>query len=433
MARLKEEEKIAKIIKIVDLYLQPNVTIMDVKIKMGIPIKNIKLWLGNSELIVNAFPENSKEIYIALQKKLESDDVALTRKVVEAYLDKGLSKQDIIIVYGSEVCDRLDKEDEIKKAFPTNWEDIIKRISEKTSLNLKQTLKTSEDSKIINETKLLVNLFLQTNASDLELSRQTGISSSTVGRRLGNKNFIMAAFPENGEEIYKAVSERRTENLLRGKIIGSQVSRMNNQSSSEYPKLRLDIFYKDEKKQLLILYHMALTFRVKVPMLAVLFQFDERELLDKLLTLTNGKKTLDRALKYLLECDTTDQELAAKNLIEFYNEFLIALKNGNHDSVKEIISRVTDAKAQDLSHVARDIGDNLTDEEIVIMFNYQLKYALSTIETAGIFGVDRATLQKRFSDYAATDPNLNIRYEALSDYYYKNFFSISSGGRRGQG
>ena len=71
------------------------------------------------------------------------------------------------------------------------------------------------DEKMIKETRQLVNLFLRTNKSDIELSRMTGISSSTVGRRLTNEFGILKAFPERGAEIYELIKENRQKNLQR--------------------------------------------------------------------------------------------------------------------------------------------------------------------------------------------------------------------------
>ena len=122
---------------------------------------------------------------------------------------------------------------------------------------------------ILAETRYLVEYFLNTNKSDIEISKATGISSSTVGRRLTNKQRIVEAFPEDGLGKYNKVMERRKANLARAKIIGGQTSRLNNsiingksKDFSGTTKLSLDILYPNEEQQWEFLMHIALCFRL---------------------------------------------------------------------------------------------------------------------------------------------------------------------------
>ena len=135
----------------------------------------------------------------------------------------------------------------------------------------------NKKEQVLRETKLLVRLFLKTNASDEELSKMTGISSSTVGRRLTNRDIILSCFPANGERLFEIVREKRKYNRERGKVIGNQTSVLNNFNGT--PKLRLDVIYKDERKQLKFLSHLVLTFRAKLPLISELFGFEERKFL----------------------------------------------------------------------------------------------------------------------------------------------------------
>ena len=119
---------------------------------------------------------------------------------------------------------------------------------------------SDKQKEIMEETVMLVNLFLETNESDILLGERTGISSSTVGRRLTNRDTILKCFPDNGERLYEIIKEKRKNNLQRGKIIGSQASKLNNlEFMNDTPKLRLDVLYRDERKQTWLLSQLALT------------------------------------------------------------------------------------------------------------------------------------------------------------------------------
>ena len=172
----------------------------------------------------------------------------------------------------------------------------------------------SQEEKIIRETKELVELFLQTNASDIELSKMTGISSSTVGRRLTNKKRIIQVYGYKiGEEIYNQVMGIRKNNLQKGKKIGGQKSMLNNVyvkdengKFSGSTKLRVDVIYDDELLQKHFLFHLALTFKAKPKTIADLFQIDEKKLLEDLIGVSMGGYN---SLLNLIYHDNSDQEL----------------------------------------------------------------------------------------------------------------------------
>jgi len=134
------------------------------------------------------------------------------------------------------------------------------------------------EQRMINETRIIVEKFLETNASDKTLEQLTGYPASTIGRRLNNKERIMRAFPENGEELYNLIIAKRQENLQKGKIIGSQKAMLNyGTENQKIAPLLLSILAKSEKIQYQILKNIALTFRAQLPLLSELFQIDEDE------------------------------------------------------------------------------------------------------------------------------------------------------------
>ncbi len=279
---------------------------------------------------------------------------------------------------------------------------------------------------ILRETKMLVELFLSTNESDISLANRTGFSSSTIGRRLTNKSVILQAFPENGEEIYQKVMEQRRENLLRGKLIGSQVSQMN-YSMNDLPRLSLIIFGLSKENQLKLLMHLALTFRVKIGLLASLFRIDENELLNNLLDYSKNKDGLRGALRYLTTQDRTDQNLAMQRLVNFYYEYINAIRGKNNLSKEEVMRTVTDEDAQKLANEKHEFRNKISEKEIKIMLNYHLKYALKLNQTANIFNVPFETLSKTFDKFVTNDAELSQRYEDLLNYnvYLKKLSSES--------
>lgn len=284
-----------------------------------------------------------------------------------------------------------------------------------------------QEKKMIEETIKLVNLFLQTNASDIELEKLTGISSSTVGRRLTNKQRILAAFPFSGEDVYKEIMLRRKNNLHKAKVLGGQTSMINNIYLKDEigkfvgsHKLRLDVFYDDADKQMMFLLHLALTFRLKPSSISDLFQIDEKELLEKLVIISGNAYN---SLLFLIYHETFDQNVAKTNVVSYYRDLLNAKRKKDDATQKELLNKVTDALASEIIASKKSLED-FTLDELEVLLRYQLKYTLSIIDLANTFNIDAKIYEERVPFILEHNPDLKERYEFIIS------FNLSSGGRK---
>lgn len=275
------------------------------------------------------------------------------------------------------------------------------------------------DEKMIEETKMLVNLFLETNASDIELSKMTGISSSTVGRRLTNESNILRAFPDKGSSIYELVKGKRQENLQRGKALGGQTSLLNHiytkDASGKFTgssKIRLDVVYPNEESQYRFLVHVALTFRLHLDTLSSLLGIDEDELLRKMNEVSPASY---EALQFLFCSDIKNQDLAKERFIDYYRELLKAISSKDLKEKRRLINMVTDSKVSEFKKRWKP-GDKISDEDLRTLLNYQLKYALTTNTLVYNFNINRPNYQRRVYNLIETEPELKQDYEYLSDF-----------------
>lgn len=280
-----------------------------------------------------------------------------------------------------------------------------------------------QEAKMLEETKLLVDLFLKTQESDIDLEKRTGISSSTVGRRLTNKKRIIQVYGYKiGEEIYNQVMGIRKNNLQKGKKIGGQKSMLNNVyvkdengKFSGSTKLRVDVIYDDELLQKHFLFHLALTFKAKPKTIADLFQIDEKKLLEDLIGVSMGGYN---SLLNLIYHDNSDQELVKQNIISYYRELLYAISKKDNEEKIRLINMVSDEKA---SLVKKSLEDgtvntaSLTDEDVEVLFRYQIKYALSVTEVANTFGLDAKIYEMRISSLKALEEEKNA-LDSISDF-----------------
>ncbi len=273
-----------------------------------------------------------------------------------------------------------------------------------------------QTEKIIHETVFLVKLFLKTNCSDVDLSKLTKISSSTVGRRLTNKEWIMKAFPDNGEELYEEIAKKRQQNIEKGKIMGSQISLLNKNFNRDninsVPALRFDVLFKNPQSSLIFIYHMALTFKTELSTLADLLQISERDLERQMTKAKPGSSYYFYNLKQYY----FDQEEAKIRFVRYYQELLEALKNGQKGMLHELLMAVTDNKAESIIK-NRQSGEIISDKDLMIILIYQLKYFISTRSTCQIFGINIHNYRERVKRLLELNPELNRQYDFLISYY----------------
>lgn len=269
-----------------------------------------------------------------------------------------------------------------------------------------------QEEQIIKETKKLVKMFLLTKESDIELASKTGLSSSTVGRRLTNKKRILSTFPDKGEKIYSVITRLRKQNALNGKILGAETSKMTYGSDEVKQKLNIKTLGTTESKQYNVLKHLILTYRPKLSLLSELFQISETELYDKLLAVSNDVKD---ALKYIFEFDNTNQDIAKNNIILFYQDLLAAKKNKDTFGYKEVISRVDDSKFQILIQNYKH-NNNLSNTDVELVLQYQIKYCRNKMGACKTLGISYEEYDGKVSQILSDDHKLFSQYKQLLEY-----------------
>lgn len=306
----------------------------------------------------------------------------------------------------------------------------------------------SEDQKIKieHETKLLVELFLETNASDRELSVMTEIPSSTIGRRLIDHERIVSVFdhdinklanypaPEEyknyyGEYIYNLVKERRKANLQFAKSKGG-ISSIQKNSYLKMPdgkfvfleKIDLSDVYKDEKNQMRFLGLCALTFRLHLETLSSLTDIDPNLLFNMLISYNSDNRG---GLKFLFYEDCTNQEQAKRDFKTYYLALLDAVKKRDKEKIHNCLLVIKDLDIINFRN-NRQKGDKLSNEDIALILKFQVKYGYSSMQIANFLDIDAHNYARRVRKYVADKPELSNNFETLTEVRLHGFFE---GGR----
>ena len=91
----------------------------------------------------------------------------------------------------------------------------------------------------------------------------------------------------------------------------------------------------------------------------------------------------------------------------------------DRDAFKEGLSQITDKFAKNIID-ARNPGDKISDEDILTILKYQIKYALSASRTALVFKIERKTYIRRVNKILELHPEYEEAYKSLATTNQQN-------------
>ena len=277
----------------------------------------------------------------------------------------------------------------------------------------------NENEKMLDETRLVVNLLLNNVYNDKEIAKRSGIDIDKVGYYLTNHGLIISAFcfdPNDTKERMKAEKIYESVQSIRARIDQTREVKEEIPLANPNAKVNLGLLYKDEKKQIKFLISAILTFRVKLETLSELLNLDKDIISKKIYKYSSQYY---ESLNYLFYSDYYNQEIARKNFLNFYYQLLKAKKENNIEEINKCISMIDDSKINQLLNKVGEI--KFTDEEIEIIVKFQLKYAIqSTLMTNILQYNNRSAYYRRIVNFFDRNPqleDLKNRYEELMNYH----------------
>jgi len=288
----------------------------------------------------------------------------------------------------------------------------------------------------LKQTALLVVRFMIYNESDKQLEKKTGIKATTVGYRLKDKEKILMVYdnvkiilmkngwkeediPESGEKLFEVIAKKRLENREIAKQRGFNNASENAAGLSGMlvgnQKLNLQLLGDTEEKQYKLLARCALYFRLHLNELSSLFGIEENVLESKLKQYNYEYFIGNHALPYLLYEDIFESR--QKDFVIFYYDYVKSDEIGK----KGLLDLFKDVRANEIMK-KHDAGDRLSDEDIITIIKYQLKYAYTDEKIAKIF--DFNSYRKRLNTVLEKYPEYKEQVERLKEfhlnYHYNN-------------
>lgn len=178
----------------------------------------------------------------------------------------------------------------------------------------------------------------------------------------------------------------------------------------------LEIMFPNGPKRKQIVSLCVLTFQLSLETLEELLGID-KEILYNNLVVANGNlgSHIDFIFKHY--CET--QDVAKEKFIKFYERLLRAFRYRNKKLFIAILSEIDDSCVVNLKNNHK-LGSSYTDEEILMIVKYQIKYSLTIQSLLNTFHISKKVYTARLKEILPNYPDLQTKFEFLMDFYRKS-------------
>ncbi len=331
-------------------------------------------------------------------------------KQADMYLS-GMSFRQISKEVGqSHVTVRDNITSKIKNIDPNKYDEVIKKIFD----NSEKTIKDDEvRERILEAYKLLT----EENMTVVEIANSLKTTEFTIYRDLTKRlKMLNEAAPQvvTFEMVTKAAAalqKHQLDNLVTKK---SQID--------------IDLLYRmfpTESKRNEFLTKCILTYGLRLDTVSMILNKDSEQINKALLYNTNRYY---QNVKMIFLHGMKRQDTALLEFKDFYLRLSRAFISKDRKSVEEILSEISDKNASMLIN-KKEQSRYLSDEDILVILRYQLKYMIDLKTVEKIFKLDRRWYPVRVRKLESEYPELVSDFNYLCDYY-QNLYQLS--GRRGR-
>lgn len=178
----------------------------------------------------------------------------------------------------------------------------------------------------------------------------------------------------------------------------------------------LEIMFPNGPKRKQIVSLCVLAFQLSLETLEELLGID-KEILYNNLAVANGNlgSHIDFIFKHY--CET--QDVAKEKFIKFYERLLRAFRYRNKKLFIAILSEIDDSCVVNLKNNHK-LGSSYTDEEILMIVKYQIKYSLTIQSLLNTFHISKKVYSRRLKEILPNYPDLQMKFEFLMDFYRKS-------------
>lgn len=167
-----------------------------------------------------------------------------------------------------------------------------------------------------------------------------------------------------------------------------------------------------KSKRMVFLAKCSLTFGLRLDALSELLKMDKDELLKEIILYNQA---LRESLFLVFRHGMKLQDQAKNEFIEYFNQLCTFSVNKDMEKVKELLGVINDKDVIALRGKKRK--EKLSDEDVLTILKFQLKYMLDTTTIGKIFEIDRKSYARRVRNLDEKYTNLISDFDYLSDFY----------------
>ena len=258
--------------------------------------------------------------------------------------------------------------------------------------------------RLVENAKIVLKYFLTYKFTPFEIAEFTGIAKETVINILNDKKLIKEIYPNNPDILTNIVEILAYQNRIVKLCFLPMV---------------LDLFKEEEKWHFLAM--LILTFRLHLNEVAEDLKMDAEELYE---ILEKYNPNLNSSFNYLFNGDKYPQDIANIRLISFISEYYTAYQNKDKKRMQKLANYINDEEYNEL--VNNYHQEQLTNEQLLVLINHQIKYGLQIKELVMPLNISRSKYIEPVTFFTIDKKNLQEQLTNLANYN-KNMARINRG------
>lgn len=331
-------------------------------------------------------------------------------KQANMYLS-GMSFREISKEIGiSHVSVRTNITKKIKDVEPQIYEMVMNKISENTE-------KTINDSEVRERVLMAYKLLTEENKTILEIAKTLNTTEFTIYRDLSVR---LAMLKDIAPDIV-------TEEMLEKVAIVFQKHYLAN---IDQEPIKIELLYKmfpNENKRKDFLTKCILTFSLRLDTLSTILKEDKNELFKYLVY--NGNPLFEN-VTMVFEHTMKDQTKAREKFESFFRRLTNASLSGNKKKIESVLGELSDKKVKKILKSGYSSIKDLSNEDVIAILKYQIKYMLDTNTIERIFNLERHSYSNRIRKLENEYPELVSDFNYLNGYYQNLYLLNERKGRK---
>lgn len=330
---------------------------------------------------------------------MNEEEKALVLKQANLYLE-GYSLREVAALTGqSHVTVRRNFQEKLKEVGH-----IYVQVMAKMQDNLPESIKNKDVMKRVLEA---YDLCVNHNMTVLEIAEKLGTTEMVIYRDLTKRlkqYHEIDSYTVNREMIEKVALSLKNHSISNSPFLANK--------NDFDPKL-LEKIYPTFEKRYAFLSKCVLVFGLNLDALSELLQIDGKTLYNNFLK-CNLRNI--NSVTFVLYHGFQTKEKSQERFREFFASLSTAIMKKDMNKAQELINTLGDTKAINVKakHAKKE---NLTNEDILVILKYQLKYCCSTETVCSSFKMSKNNYIKRVMELEDQYPEYINNFYYLEDYY----------------